>query len=205
MVISNSAITENQSLAEGGGISNNSPLTVTNSTFSGNSAALGGGIYNVCNSAAACGQLTVLNSSLSGNRATSAGGGLWNGGDLVMTATLRSTIIANSPTGGDCLNTGAAALTGGYNLIETTSTCSNVATVTGDAKLGSLTGSPAYFPLQAGSPAIDAGDNANCPATDLLGRPRPIDGDGDGLAICDLGPVEFVPQLAHLYLPLALR
>ena len=29
-----------------------------------------------------------------------------------------------------------------------------------------------------------------CASTDLIGRPRPIDGDGDGSALCDLGAVE---------------
>jgi hypothetical protein len=49
--------------------------------------------------------------------------------------------------------------------------------------------------LRSGSPAIDAGDNATCAAApvsnlDQRGRTRPLDGDGDSVAICDLGAVE---------------
>ena len=43
----------------------------------------------------------------------------------------------------------------------------------------------------SGSPAIDAADDAICTATDLLGLDRPVDGDGDGDAQCDMGAYEF--------------
>src|SRR5690606_10713554 len=38
--------------------------------------------------------------------------------------------------------------------------------------------------LQNGSPAIDSGDNALCPATDQRGESRPVNGT------CDIGAVE---------------
>lgn len=47
-----------------------------------------------------------------------------------------------------------------------------------------------------GSAVIDAWPATHCPdmwARDLGGRARPLDGDGDGDAACDLGPVEVVP------------
>ena len=44
--------------------------------------------------------------------------------------------------------------------------------------------------LQAGSPAIDAGLNSVCPAYDARGVVRPVDGDGNGSAICDAGAFE---------------
>ena len=47
-------------------------------------------------------------------------------------------------------------------------------------------GSPAYFPLLAGSPAIDAADDGYCPATDQIGTVRP---QGGG---CDIGAIEYV-------------
>ena len=96
----------------GGGISSDGTLTVRGSILSGNSATLGGGIYN-----ASGGTLTVKSSSqqedgddgngsnLSGNSAINGGGGIYNEG----TATVRaSTLSGNSAfrTGG-ILNFGA--------------------------------------------------------------------------------------------------
>ena len=45
--------------------------------------------------------------------------------------------------------------------------------------------------LVAGAAAIDAGTNGGCPATDQRGAVRPFDGDGDGVAVCDVGAFEF--------------
>lgn len=42
-----------------------------------------------------------------------------------------------------------------------------------------------------GSILIDSADPALCPASDLLGQSRFKDGDGDGIASCDRGAVEF--------------
>src|SRR5262249_10564879 len=44
--------------------------------------------------------------------------------------------------------------------------------------------------LLPGSPAIDAGTSCPPPATDPPGTPRPLDGNGDGTAVCDIGAVE---------------
>jgi predicted outer membrane repeat protein len=81
------------SALDGGGINNGATLTVTNTTFSGNSATyFGGGIYNG-------GTLTVTNSTFSGNSAPDlAGGGIENEGMLTVT---NSTFSGNSaPEGG---------------------------------------------------------------------------------------------------------
>ncbi len=43
---------------------------------------------------------------------------------------------------------------------------------------------------QAGSPVIDGGVAAGCPAVDQRGLGRPADGDGDAVAVCDSGAVE---------------
>src|SRR5262249_44794716 len=46
------------------------------------------------------------------------------------------------------------------------------------------------YHLQTGSPAIDAGGVDLAPATDFDGVPRPLDGNGDGVAAFDMGAFE---------------
>ncbi len=45
--------------------------------------------------------------------------------------------------------------------------------------------------LLSASPAIDNGNNVNCPVTDQRGAGRPHDGNGDSTATCDIGAYEF--------------
>ena len=58
--------------------------------------------------------------------------------------------------------------------------------------------------LWTGSPAIDTGDNQYVTpiATDLDGKPRIIDGDGDGDATVDMGAYEYEDIWIVLFLPL---
>ncbi|MBZ5720839.1 MAG: hypothetical protein LAO03_10710 [Acidobacteriia bacterium] len=51
------------------------------------------------------------------------------------------------------------------------------------------------FQLQSTSPAIDAGTLSvpHLPPTDFLGHQRVVDGNGDGIALPDLGAYEFIP------------
>ena len=64
--------------------------------------------------------------------------------------------------------------------------------LSGDPMLGELIGSPGFHPLEAGSPAIDAGDPRYCRGTDQVGASRPR---GAG---CDIGAVEFIPEPREL-------
>ena len=191
----------NTATTDGGGIHHASgSLTVTNSTFSGNGAANGGGLRNggsaiITNSTfygntasvrgggfSSYGTATIINSTFSDNSANIAGGGVRvpPGG----TITLRNTIVANSISGGDCSNEGTLT-NGGNNLVE-----DNSCGFTGgsDPALGPLQDNGGFTQTMAplpGSPAIDAGNNATCAATDQRGVSRPQGSQ------CDSGAYEY--------------
>jgi hypothetical protein len=60
--------------------------------------------------------------------------------------------------------------------------------------------------LEQGSPAIDAGSNAACPDSDQRGHDRPLDGDMDGNAVCDIGALEYYdPYPYSNYLPFLIQ
>ena len=87
----------NGNSASGGGIFNQATLTVTNSTFSGNSAGVyGGGIYNVN------GTVTVVNSTFFNNSAGAYGGGI-----LINSGTVK---VNNSTFSGNSAGTFWAAV-----------------------------------------------------------------------------------------------
>ena len=57
---------------------------------------------------------------------------------------------------------------------------------------------PGDYHLPAGSPAIDSGDplTVSLPTEDFDGAPRPVDGNGDGVARRDMGAYELQPPAA---------
>ncbi len=85
----------------GGGILNNGSLTLINSTVAGNTAAVGGGIYNAAfgnldgpyaGSVTFCGS-----SSVSGNTASVEGGGIFSAGTIIYGIGWTGTVSANIP------------------------------------------------------------------------------------------------------------
>jgi CSLREA domain-containing protein len=154
----------------GGAIYNGGTLTLTNCALNGNSASGGplggGGIFNGGT------LLTLTNCTLSGNSALTDnsayyGGGIYNiGGTL---AVVTNTVVANSPSGGDC--TGAGINDGGHNLVEdATNSCGLANGVNGNlvgvdpvlSPLANNGGPTETMALLDGSPAINAGDPDVC-------------------------------------------
>jgi predicted outer membrane repeat protein len=160
-------------------------MLIENNTYSANQANTGGAIDTE-------GTAVLRNNTFSGNIATRADG--TGGGSLyqsVSSTTLVNNIMANSGGGGECGTFGSYYSTGGNNLVQDGSPACRPS-LTGDPQIGPLAdnGGPTLtMALLSGSPAMDAGDDANCPSTDQRGVGRP-----QGLH-CDIGAFEYLGYL----------
>jgi len=116
-------------------------------------------------------------------------------------------------TGSDCTGTVVGV---GVNLISDPRGCTvggrPQRTLTGPVGLivlGDNGGPTMTRGLAPRSPAIDAAAAGDCPAHDQRGYARPVDGDGDGVALCDLGALELGARAVtpgyRMYLPLTRR
>jgi CSLREA domain-containing protein len=201
LIIKNSTFSGNNSGVNGGGIYNgyHKSLTLINCTFSGNSAnGFGGGLYNYS------GSVTISNSTFSGNQAAAADGGGGIASNEVP-VTLLNSIVAGSVSGGNCKGSFAPD---SHNNLTTDGTCSPgfIQITNIQLSLGSLTGNPAYFPLNPGSAALDSGLNSCCPPVDQRGAFRPQDGNGDSIPICDVGSYEAgSAQPKYQFIPIITR
>jgi PKD repeat protein len=149
--------------------------------------------------------VTVANSTISGQGdcliiAECMDGESCNGSESVL---LRNDIFQGHPefgSSGDttCFTwygTGNDPFTADYSIINGTKTVpspcppGSLCNVSPGLVNSSMDNFDAHL-LQS-SPAIDAGSEAACPATDYSGNIRPVDGDGDGDATCDMGAYEY--------------
>lgn len=182
----------------GGAIFNlNGDVFIINSTIVSNSVKLGGNGTNPIEPSGG-GIFSLGDSDVS-----SIGGSAADLGDTA-NLTLINTIIANTLNGAtDCViqanvdpmgsSTGTSTIDGTNNLIENNSGCTLANQKTGDPNLGPLQNNgngTLIMALLPGSPALNAGDIAACPAFDQRGVSRP---QGEG---CDIGAYETqFPQL----------
>ncbi|WKZ39116.1 MAG: choice-of-anchor Q domain-containing protein [Anaerolineales bacterium] len=207
--ITNSVIANNYTLSDaangnGGGlyIAGSATSSLSNVTISGNwtdnifNTSIGAGIAVYQPATLNLNNVTVANNTSEGR-----GGGIYvqNGVTLNIGNSIIGGNTASNHTEHDCSGTLNSL---GHNLIEDTTGC----TVNGDAT-GNLTAiDPKLAPLadyggptmtqalQFDSPAVDAGKNATCAIADQRGVSRPIDGNNDATAACDMGAYEFEPE-----------
>src|SRR5438552_2553079 len=150
-------------------------------------------IFEIANPAAvvAISSLTIRNGDPGPVPGDADGGGVYNQGTL----TLTDVIVADSTSADSCAGSGTLT-SQGHNL-DSGNTCGFTGPgdlVDMDPRLGPLQDNGGPTPTQAllpGSPAIDAGgDDCPPPLTDQRGFSRPADGNGDGIATCDIGAFE---------------
>ncbi len=218
LTVDRSTLFANRAKRHGGGIfTATGSATVTNSTLAENSAdydaagdpvvitnGQGGGIHVGAGTG-----LVLLNDTIERNNSDSAGG-IWVGGPVSM----KNTIVANSNNSADngvaslnCDNPGITLVSNGHNLIGdnscvTGSNPTDLRATNPNLSFINNNGGPTdtLLPL-AGSPAIDAGNNAGCPAIDQRGVNRPVG------SACDIGAVEFrlVDSNLKSWLPLVVK
>ncbi len=164
-----------------------------NVLFSGNDAVLGGGLHTHLGSA------TLINTTFSGNKSSESGAIFINTSNVTLRNAISwsnssaiegnvPAIVTNSIVQGGYI--------GGNQEVEPHSVAQQPYT--------SAPSTGGDYRLQAGSVAIDAGDNSVVTAlTDLNGNPRLVDGDGNGGIIVDMGAYEWSPY--SLFLPLITR
>lgn len=109
-----------------------------------------------------------------------------------------SSIVANTTGGPNCQAASGMLNSEGHN-VESANTCGFTSPgdlANTDPRLGPLQDNGGPTPTHAllpDSPAIDAGNPGTCPPADQRGVARPQDGNGDGVAVCDIGAFEVVP------------
>ena len=198
-----STVMENSSFL-GGGILNRGAMTITNATVSGNWSPSGSvaGIANVH------GELVITNATIVSNTGSAPGiGGGIHSADIYSLGVQPVLSITNSivshNNGSNC---GGVITSLGHNL-EDSSSCRFIAV--GDLSntspmldaLGYYGGPTLVVGLLPSSPAVDAGDDAACPATDQRGVSR------DQGMRCDIGAFELESdiEIFSLYSPIMLN
>ena len=201
---------------QGGALAlSNMESVIRDSTFLNNQAGYGGAAIRRISLGVPFG-LLVENTTFSGNAAQDLGGAIVSGGEGLLTIRSSTVVHSSAPFAsaiyledslpsqlvvqstlleGGCEWPGSTypPTSLGGNLQNPGSSCNfdhPTDQTVADFGLGPLELSDNGYThnLLPGSPAIDAA--AVCPERDQRGAPRPQDGDGDGVALCDAGAYE---------------
>jgi Right handed beta helix region len=196
--ISGNVIKDNVGWIGGGmSIENVSDATITNNIIVENEGAQGGGIY-LSVPYGDRGPLAV-NNTIAANRANT-GLAVYAVGFDMQAAFVNNILVGdgtasvfqcdgtydpNPPTirFNDVYNSGTGSAYGGICTDQT-------------AVNGNISADPSFVDAAGGNfhirrgPAVDSGTNSGAPATDIDGDLRPLDGNGDGIAIVDMGADE---------------
>lgn len=174
----------------GGGIAsyNYSNPNLSNVTFTANRARnlFGGAIFNDTHSIA-----TITNATIYQNIATS-GAGIYN--NQSSQSIVRNSILwANQPENisNDTPNSSATV---SYSDIDQDSFAGSNGNIRVDPKLLALDDNGGFsrtLALRSDSLAIDTADPSVCVLVDERGYARPIDGNSNGIALCDMGAFEY--------------
>jgi CSLREA domain-containing protein len=183
--------------AAGGGLAivndrNDVEVSLTNVTFFGNTAELGGGLYQ--DEAAVLGSvvLTLSNVTFADNMASVSGDHYYQEAGE---AFVRNVLFG--PSGGDdCSGTPGPVLTLLGGNMDSDASCGVEQTEVDPGLASALVSNGGFTQTVAlipGAAAIDAGTNTGCSGFDQRGAARPFDGDADQAAQCDIGAYERAP------------
>jgi MYXO-CTERM domain-containing protein len=196
----NNASTGATATSGGGAIrQNGGTLTLSRSTISGSVAARAGGALHL-----AAGSATFTNVTLSGNTATTAGAvHIADSAAAIFAASFSTFSLNAGGTASGLLDAGrgactlnSVAITGNTGgALQASASCTatqSYLSATGGL-LGALAANGGTTPTHlpgAGSPLLEGGSTIVVLAQDQRGTTRPLDGDGDGVALPDIGAVE---------------
>jgi predicted outer membrane repeat protein len=215
LIVDDTTFADNHATERGGAIhlSAGETAEITNSTFTGNTAAAGGALFvgdeNGSPAEATLTHVTLADNGsagVQGDAATSGGAiGVGDAGEVTLEGTLieRSVeaeggiqpVAVGDPAANCAVLDGGDIVSAGHNVVDD-DTCEldqdtdQPETAAGTAALADNGGPTFTMAIAAGSPATDTGGDTCAVDDDQRGIDRPQDGNADDTVACDVGAYE---------------